>query len=166
MLNSFAKLDLEGSVLFGIHHLVSFPLCSMVPLFKPWQFFSIMYPCVWNCWKKRSAPDGNVVCKLPKWYFYKQHFKKNCLGLYNMGTNKNRKGGLNAASRSFFPLKDSVGVHFVLLCRWLQAWTSWSHTTAPVAHPSWGVPRNKSQKNTKGGLTLVCSELGTPAGLF
>lgn len=37
MLNSFAELDLEGSVLFGINHLVSFALYSMMLLFKPWQ---------------------------------------------------------------------------------------------------------------------------------
>lgn len=37
MFNSFAELDLEGSVLFGIHQSVSFAPYLMVPLFKPWQ---------------------------------------------------------------------------------------------------------------------------------
>lgn len=81
MLNSFAELDLEASAHFGIHCFVSFALCLMEPLFKPWQYFPLCIH-VFGAAEKRSAPDGNVACKLPKCYFWKQHFQNNCLGLY------------------------------------------------------------------------------------
>lgn len=82
MLNSFGKLDLEGSACFEIHCLVSFALCSMEPLFKPWQYFPLCIH-VFGTAEKRSPPDGNVVCKLLKCYFWKEHLQNNCLGLHN-----------------------------------------------------------------------------------
>lgn len=112
--------------------------------------------------KKRSVPDGNVACKLSKCYFCKQHFKNNCLGLYNMGTNKNRKGDLNVASSSFFPLKNSVLGHFILHCHWTTVGQLKLQNSSSLL---WGVPRKKSQRNLKGGSVCPCDKLGTPSGL-
>lgn len=52
-----------------------------------------------------------------------------------MGTNKNRKGDLNVASSSFFPLKDNVMGHFILHC----------HEAAELGHLK---PENSSSKSS------------------
>lgn len=113
--------------------------------------------------KKISVPDGNVACKLSKCYFCKQHFKNNCLGLYNMGTNKNRKGDLNVASSSFFPLKNSILGHFILHCHWAAelGQLKLQNSSSLLG----GIPRKKSQRNIKSGSVCLCDKLGTPSGL-
>ena len=112
--------------------------------------------------KKRSAPDGSMVCKLSKHYSCKQHLKSNCLGLCAMGTNKNTKADLNVASSRFFQLKKSAMGHLISHCHWAAVRPA--KVTEQLLSPA-GVPQSKSQQNIKGSSVLG-DELGTPAGLW